>query len=64
MKVKSTKHGIIHFYAQCTHCGWNEAIDKEKNTQDVRNRIHAHVKKTGHTVKLETGTSTDYYLDE
>ncbi len=62
MKVKSRKYGIIHFYAQCSDCAWDAAIGKEVGTQDVRNKITAHVKKTGHTVKLETGTSTDYYL--
>ncbi len=62
MKIKTTKYGIIHAYAQCADCSWDSAMNiKETNRmQKLRNRIYAHIKKTGHTVDLETGNVTSY----
>ena len=64
-KVRVTKYGTIHFYAQCTECEWDDAIHlHEKNRrQRVRNSVYRHVRETGHRVQLEAGTSTDYSLD-
>lgn len=64
-RVKTKKFGIIHFFAQCWDCEWSEAIDTNEinRNQKVRNKIYKHVRETGHTVKLETGNATDYYLD-
>ena len=63
--IKTEKYGIIHAIAQCTICGWDSAINiGEKNRmQQLRNRIYAHVKKTKHLVNLETGNSTDYFIN-
>lgn len=60
--IKVKKYGIIHAYAQCDNCDWTAAIDtRETNRmQKLRNKIYAHVKKTGHRVTLETGNSTTY----
>jgi len=60
--VKTEKFGIIHAVAQCQDCDWDSAIiTHERNRmQKLRNRIYAHVNKTGHTVILETGNSTIY----
>lgn len=66
MKVKSYKYGIIHAYAQCNNCDWDATIkinDDFNRMSKLRSKIYAHVKKTGHKVSLETGNSTDYYLD-
>jgi len=61
-KVRPNRYGIIHAWAQCNNCDWNEGIhiDDKNRMQKLRNKIYAHVKQTGHTVTLETGTSTDY----
>ena len=66
MMVKSEKFGIIHAYAQCNECDWDAAIKIHETGRmgKLRNRIYAHVNKTGHTVTLETGNSTDYSLKE
>jgi len=60
--VKTKKYGIIHAYAQCDGCDWDSAIDinETDRMQKLRNRIYAHVNKTGHSVTLETGNSTKY----
>lgn len=62
--VKTEKYGIIHAFAQCDKCDWDAAIDVTQNNgmQKLRNKIYAHVKKTGHSVTLETGNSTTYSL--
>lgn len=62
MKIKTTKYGIIHGYAQCRGCHWDSAIDINEinRMQNLRNRIYSHIRKTGHRVTLETGSSTDY----
>ena len=64
MKVKSEKYGIIHAYAQCDDCDWDAAIDIKKSNrmQLLRNKIYQHIRKTGHSVTLETGNSTRYCL--
>ena len=61
-KVVTTKYGIIHGYAQCDNCDWDSAIEihETNRMQRLRNRIYSHVNKTGHSVTLETGNSTNY----
>lgn len=63
--VKVEKTGLIHAYAQCNECSWDDTISigELNRMQKLRNRIYAHVKKTGHKVILETGNSTNYYHD-
>lgn len=60
--VKTEKYGIIHAFAQCNKCDWDAAIDTAETNrmQKLRNKIYVHVKKTGHSVTLETGNSTTY----
>jgi len=64
--VKSDKSGIIHAYAQCKNCEWDSAININEcnRMQKLRNRIYSHVIKTKHRVNLETGNSSDYYVEE
>jgi len=66
MKVKIEKYGVIHAIAQCGNCNWEDAINTEEEDRltKLRNRVKKHVEKTGHTVTIETGTSTDYYLEK
>ncbi len=66
MQIKTDKFGIIHAYAQCTICEWDSVIEGNEfnRMQKLRNRIYAHVKKTGHKVTLETGNTTDYFIKE
>lgn len=60
--MKSDKLGIIHAYAQCQNCDWDVALDihVKNRMQKLRNEIASHIKKTKHTVVLETGNSTIY----
>lgn len=60
-EVVITKFGVIHNYAQCWNCEWDCNCHKNKNYYSA---IIAHVKKTGHTVKRESGSSTDYSLSK
>jgi len=63
MKIHVKRYGIVHYIAQCQNCDWDAAIfTKETSTQDVRNAIRKHVRKTGHTVHLESGSHTQYSL--
>ena len=63
-KIKVTKYGTVHYYAQCKDCDWDCGIltNEAHSTQDVRNRVYAHIRKTGHSVQVEGGTSTDYSI--
>ncbi len=60
--VKVVKYGIIHFHAVCQNCDWSAAIEfwAINRNQRVRNKVYSHVNKTGHTVTIESGSSTDY----
>lgn len=60
--MKTRRYGIIGYLAICSECDWDAAILTNKNysTQDVRNSIRRHVRKTGHTVRLESTSSTEY----
>jgi len=66
MKIVFDKYGIIHAYAQCSNCDWTDAMRtyQQDRMQKLRNRIYSHIKKTGHTVELETGTATTYYAKQ
>ncbi|HDZ60983.1 MAG TPA: hypothetical protein ENH46_04725 [Candidatus Pacearchaeota archaeon] len=65
-EIKSKRYGLIHYHAQCTKCNWECAIltDETKRPQDVRNKVYSHVRKTGHSVHLEGGTSTNYSINQ
>ncbi len=65
LSVKSEKYGIVHYYAQCNECSWDCGmdIDHKKRTENVRRKIKRHVARTGHVVKLDSGSSTRYYLE-
>ena len=62
MRIKSIRYGKVHGYAICNCCDWSDGINtKEYNRmQKLRERIYKHIRKTGHTVILETGDSTQY----
>ena len=61
-KINTKRFGIIHASAYCNTCGWTDGIniDEPNRMQKLRNRIHKHVRNTGHSVDLETGSSTTY----
>ena len=61
--IKVTHHCNIHYLADCHECDWGVAIITNGSAQDVRNAICQHVKKTGHRVVLESGSSTWYELE-
>ena len=58
MKIVISEERITHYQALCGNCGWVEAdnIDREWLRQQVRK----HIRKTGHSVSIEKGTSTLY----
>lgn len=60
MKIKTYKYGIIHAIAQCQNCDFEDAIKAGNGMQTLRNKVYAHIRKTGHTVTVETGNTTDY----
>lgn len=55
-KVKTEKHGIVHRMATCMECEWR---DEDFRSSPLFARQHC--EKTGHRVRVETGTVTDYY---
>lgn len=61
-KIKVYHYRNVHYYAQCNTCDWVCGIRTEKaqSRSDVRNEIRKHVRKTGHSVHLESGNSTTY----
>lgn len=61
-RVIVKKIGVVHYYAQCERCTWDAGINSEGlvTRSDVRNAITKHVRETGHSVNLESGTSTKY----
>lgn len=63
-KIKSKRYGIVHCMAQCQECNWEDAIFSEKcqKPSDVRNEASKHIRQTGHSVHVETGISTSYFL--
>ena len=61
-KVKIERFGMIHIIAICQNCSWDGDGLSHHERQEIRNAVHAHVLKTGHTVNIETGTSTKYSL--
>lgn len=62
MKIKISKERITHYQALCHNCGWVEAdhVDREW----LRQEVHKHIRKTGHSVSIEKGTSTLYEAAE
>ena len=58
-------YGIIHHHAQCDGCGWTDAIliEEPNCSQKLRNRVYSHIRKTGHSVHVEAGTSREYFLE-
>lgn len=63
-KIKSTRYRMIHYHAVCIGCGWTAAILTERcrTARDVRNAVHKHIRETGHSVTVESGSSTKYEL--
>ena len=66
MKIISNKYGIIHAVALCDNCIWDAAINigEANYMQNLRNKVYKHIKETGHTVDIETGSSTVYYKED
>lgn len=64
-KIQVTRYGIIHYHAGCNECGFTSAIQGSKHNEtaeDVRNEVTKHVRKTGHTCWIESGSHTTYSL--
>jgi hypothetical protein len=61
-KVTSVRYGNIHYYAQCRDCKFDSGIGDNRDSAKVRSEVYAHCKKTGHTVSIESGSSTDYFV--
>ncbi len=65
--IQRERTGIIHAIAHCDNlnCNWDSAIILEENNpmDKLRIRIKNHIKNTGHSITLETGNSTKYYLE-
>lgn len=61
-KVTTVHYGNIHYYAQCRNCKFDSAIGDNRDAAKVRAEVHAHCKNTGHTVTIESGASTDYFV--
>lgn len=61
-KIKSTRYGMIHYHAFCIGCEWTAAILTERcgTARDVRNAVYKHIRETGHSVTVESGSSTKY----
>ncbi|MEA2104191.1 MAG: hypothetical protein U9P79_06085 [Candidatus Cloacimonadota bacterium] len=61
--IMNKKYGIVHAYAQCDDCDWDATMDitAKNRMQKLRNKIYSHIRKTGHSVTLETGNVTKYY---
>lgn len=58
MKIKIGKQRITHYQAICHGCEWVE--NDHRNRKWVRQAVATHIRKTGHTVSIEKGTSTLY----
>lgn len=58
-------YGTVHHHAMCKGCEWSDAIeiDQVNRSQKLRNRVYKHIRKTGHSVHVEAGTSRDYFLE-
>ena len=66
MKIISNKYGIIHAVARCNNCIWDTGFifNKTNFMQNLRNKVYKHIRETGHTVDIETGSSTVYYKED
>lgn len=65
MAVTTERRGIIHMIAYCDQCKWDDAWgDGDRSQSAVRRAAKRHAHNTGHTVTLETGTSTTYSTDK
>lgn len=62
MKIETVKSGVIHYHAYCEDCDWVEGMEFGVTSPEARLRKNArmHVKSTGHTVSVESGTITTY----
>lgn len=60
--IHTVRRGIIHYVATCDCCGeqWCMMTKETPSELSVRNAAKSHVRKTGHSVTVEGGTSTTY----
>ena len=65
-KISVTSYGTVHHHAMCEGCGWSDEINiEERNrSQQLRNRVYKHIRKTGHSVQVEAGTAIRYDLKD
>jgi hypothetical protein len=65
MGIKTTKHGIIHYIADCHVCGWRACMSTDETPlpEHVRASAKKHVLSTGHKISVEGGTSVEYEVE-
>jgi len=62
-KIKVDQYYGVHYIAGCQSCDFSSAINYPTvSAADVRNKVRAHVRKTGHTCWIERGDHTNYSL--
>jgi len=61
-KIIVNNLGIVHYHAFCFDCDFIAAIQtsETKTTADVIQAVRRHVRATGHTVSIESGSITRY----
>lgn len=61
-KITVDNLGIVHYHAMCFACDFTAAIQtpETKTTADVIQSVRRHVRTTGHTVSVESGSVTRY----
>jgi hypothetical protein len=66
MSIKIDRVGIIHYHARCDECDFDAAIQTEETPTraDVRRSVMKHVRKTAHTVVIESGSATRYIFEK
>lgn len=63
MKIVKENYGIIHHIAYCNDCSWSDAIKTNENNRSAKllHRVKEHIKKTTHSVSVESGSASKYY---
>jgi hypothetical protein len=62
MKIKIGRQRITHYQAICHEC---EFVENDHHDREwVRREVAKHIRKTGHSMSIEKGTSTLYEAAE
>lgn len=63
-KVISSRVGLVHAIATCSHCDYYDSMTIQEGTKGLRKRVKKHVKETGHKVTIETGSVYIYSTED